>query len=585
MYGNKRVNGTRQTHQHSYHPYYSSSPHVQSEASSSSQSSDDCRLEILNKQATNLIFYKKLDETWFEEKESYPPTTPVSTSANNTPVGACSAESSSQSPSIQRNEKVKKLESVINVTPATSNSTSSASSLFKYPASSNSSCCALANSRSSSMTSLSSFDAKSTYSSLSSEYTDKLNNGFMTPASYSDIPDSPGEMTQHSSLNKTRTIPQFNELSVLTIDSNQSKSNDITVIERTVLAGTTFNETDIDYDGESVRVYDCEESLGDTASNRSNISCLTFPNEPTADLTFIRSLLSRKSIPPETNNVRPWANCEVQFTPPVKLKPFENQMRFTQVDFEEDFDDRTSQISLPSDLVDDRQLKTPNMNDFGALFNRISSNKNAPVIKKQLFENYQWSTPIRDNQVSQSVVLDESVQGDYHSVNTSQNESNKEEEADSDDLILQEFIDEMLPLAMATENNDTSLYQPNKFQSSRVDTQMVGRILPKIDEVDETDADTTHRVERRASIGGKSKNCVVVQMTKTSMMRVSKAMQNKTQQINGVKENCERKTNLKVNTKPAPPQLTSNSKKPPLLSSNKINSLKTTSLSRAEKKT
>jgi len=105
----------------------------------------------------------------------------------------------------------------------------------------------------------------------------------MTPCSYSDIPDSPGELfapppaplstqrvaaavvtppfaahtfnsarrgakwtsgvcTNPPSLNSSQLNQRgLNECSVLTVDSNPSKSNDITVIERTVLASANHN--------------------------------------------------------------------------------------------------------------------------------------------------------------------------------------------------------------------------------------------------------------------------------------------------------------------------------------------------------
>ena len=106
-------------------------------------------------------------------------------------------------------------------------------------------------SRSSSYTSLSSCDLKSTYSSVQSEYT----SGFHTPystAAYSELPDSPGDQVDffasnssssnnhnnnNSSNNKARQASQKpDELSMITIDSNPSRSNDITIIERTLLA-------------------------------------------------------------------------------------------------------------------------------------------------------------------------------------------------------------------------------------------------------------------------------------------------------------------------------------------------------------
>lgn len=102
-------------------------------------------------------------------------------------------------------------------------------------------------------------------------------------SAYSDIPDSPGQAYAFYSKPK--------DFSVLTIDSNQSKSNDITIIERTIHA----SQTNSYYFQDEVVTYDLEESICDSKSTRSNVSCLTFANEPTADLAFLRNLLEKKT--------------------------------------------------------------------------------------------------------------------------------------------------------------------------------------------------------------------------------------------------------------------------------------------------
>jgi hypothetical protein len=48
-----------------------------------------------------------------------------------------------------------------------------------------------------------------------------------------------------------------------------------------------------DDDDEKVVAYEMEGSICGSTT-RSNVSCLTFPNEPVADITFIRSLLVSK---------------------------------------------------------------------------------------------------------------------------------------------------------------------------------------------------------------------------------------------------------------------------------------------------
>ena len=48
---------------------------------------------------------------------------------------------------------------------------------------------------------------------------------------------------------------------------------------------TTFIQNE---DDENVVAYDVEGSLCDARSTRSNVSSLSFPTEPTADLTFMK---------------------------------------------------------------------------------------------------------------------------------------------------------------------------------------------------------------------------------------------------------------------------------------------------------
>ena len=312
-----------------------------------------------------------------------PPTTPISSSMLHT-----SAESCSTSPSIttllKRHELKSdseihsvssvKTEPVLYVTPATSTSPSSSAKA--------SSTAHTTYSRSSSYTSLGSFDLRSTHSEVPSEYS-ACNTGLCTP--YSDLPDSPGDPDYperyYANINRLNhnftAMKQFanEEVSILTVDSNPSKSNDITIMERTIvtqsnglnsthssgakakranrtltlnqskmtssngssaynseansfLANPMSNEED---EEERVVSYDMEGSLCDAQSTRSNTSSLSFPSEPAADLAFMRSLLSRKAaaaasvvVPSSLFSVeasRPkWAlGMDRQFTPPVKL--------------------------------------------------------------------------------------------------------------------------------------------------------------------------------------------------------------------------------------------------------------------------
>ncbi len=257
-------------------------------------------------------------------------------------------------------------------------------------------------SRSSSVTSLGSyadcFKSGAINSDVQSEYSSA---GFMTPACYSDLPDSPGDSqstlinkfnankamkqqmqlhqeqmymfnqqqqhqhnSNYSTLRFNQHQPTLDELSYITVDTSASKSNDITIIERTVLCpasnfstltrshnsgGHSQNQPNFqrsensssessqsnsflinpnnqhviqkpanntisnaaqcnagecgvenDDDDGSVRRYcvneEDPEMWSDTRSVRSNVSALSFPNEPASvDLTLMKSLLASSS--------------------------------------------------------------------------------------------------------------------------------------------------------------------------------------------------------------------------------------------------------------------------------------------------
>lgn len=162
---------------------------------------------------------------------------------------------------------------------------------------------------------------------------------------------------------------------------------------------------------------------------RSNVSGLTFPSEPTADLAFIRNLLNRKSTPMSVNkdmalqqqqkqerlsrnektdsleldtsavekisqntslnNTGPnlkyqWSNYSLskQFTPPVKLKePVEAESNLQKdrtnkklFEDEDEFETR-SLASLPSEIAYDQSqtMNFTNKSQFGRLFSRLES--------------------------------------------------------------------------------------------------------------------------------------------------------------------------------------------------------------------
>lgn len=173
-----------------------------------------------------------------------PPTTPLSSSIPESSSSSFNSSSVSIT-SLMKKQELKSntssdvVESALYVTPVTSDSASVASSQQQQQFVASSALTAY--SRSSSQASLSSFDLKSTYSSMPSEYSSHGNTqGFMTPADacYSDLPDSPGDIGPLSgAANHTKRYNQ-EELSIITVDSNP-KSNDITIIERTMIVGVS----------------------------------------------------------------------------------------------------------------------------------------------------------------------------------------------------------------------------------------------------------------------------------------------------------------------------------------------------------
>ena len=304
-----------------------------------------------------------------------PPTTPGSmsdTSNNNTASSPSSSgmlchllkrqdlrsAASSSSTSTSNNNKVKS--QPLYATPATSTSPGSSSSAKFSSMQTNFS-------RASSITSLSSFadqiKAAGAGSSGDSEAPSEYTSGFMTPACYSELPDSPGDpnhafisnyraqqehlQQQRALANSMRFMQQqhqqqlhpattLDDLSYITVDSSASKSNDITVIERTMLQSNLFNhqvlrsansssessqsnsflamhhptlvaavnnhkhmqyvaaETEEEDDG-SVRKYGEMSDECDTRSVHSNISALSFPNEPPVEFSRFQSLLASAS--------------------------------------------------------------------------------------------------------------------------------------------------------------------------------------------------------------------------------------------------------------------------------------------------
>ncbi|CAF0827483.1 unnamed protein product [Brachionus calyciflorus] len=376
-----------------------------------------------------------------------------------TPISSLIATSTESSPSL-----ITKTE-ILYVTPASNSLDSSrpiSSDVTSY-------------SRSSSYTSLSSFEIKSTHSSLQSDYSNQPNS-----ANFTDLPNSPSAQSP-TVLN--------NFVQNYSMDSNPSKSNDITVMEKTVLAANC-SRSNYEIEDEQVISYDMEGSI----SGRSNVSQLTFPNEPTADLAFIRNLLDTKK-----NQKNEWSNL---YTPPVKLDSSSIQQQknldMLQVskslfpDFRNDFftvassdsdmdkdsikfyndeEDRescTSKASVPSIIRNDMENNLLNKIHLNVLYDKLNSTKDSSLLER--------------TQVNEMSHVEE---------------EGEEEEEEDDQKILFEFIDEC--------------FKNNKNLNDEDDK------LPKINE--EEEENECSFVEK---IKINKKPVPVVQMTKTTMLRANK---------------------------------------------------------------
>ena len=402
--------------------------------------------------------------------KSNPPTTPIS---------SLIATSTESSPSI-----VTKTE-LLHVTPATTSTESS------RPISSNVS----SYSRSSSYTSLSSFETKSTHSSVQSEYSSQPNS-----ACYSDIPNSPAEANQY--------YTKIN-YSIITVDSNPSRSNDITIMEKTVQGNCSRTGLDPLDEDEQVVNYDMEGSISDCRSVKSNVSQLTFPNEPTADLNFLRNLLGSKK--PMNCEKPAWSNL---YTPPVKLDSNPKANMDSQVskslfpDFRNDFFSNTSVEDMDKDSIkyyndeEDRESCTSKASVPSIIRNDMEDNL---INKVHLNALYEKLNSTKDSSILERTQVNE----------TSQNED------EDDQKILFEFIDEC--------------FNKNKNVANDQEGQELEDRLPKIEEENENES----FVEKTKV----KKSAPVVQMTKTAVLRANKLKEMAAQSQNKLA------THLKKNTK------------------------------------
>lgn len=378
-----------------------------------------------------------------------------------TPISSLIATSTESSPSI-----ITKTE-LLHVTPATTSNESSraiSSNVTSY-------------SRSSSYTSLSSFETKSTHSSVQSDYSSQANS-----ACYSDIPNSPVEANQF-----------YNKInfSVMTVDSNPSRSNDITIMEKTVLGNCSKNGMEPLDEDEQVVNYDMEGSISDCRSVKSNVSQLTFPNEPTADLNFLRNLLGSKK---STNEQKPaWSNV---YTPPVKLDSTPKISTESQVsktlfpDFRNDFFANTSTDDMDKDSIkyyndeEDKESCTSKASVPSIIRSDMENNLINRVHLNVLYEKL--------NSTKDSSLLEKTQVNDMSQI---------EEEEEDDQKILFEFIDECF-------NNNRNV------NNEEEDEEPEAR-LPKIEEEENENESFVEKIKVK-------KTAPVVQMTKTAMLRANK---------------------------------------------------------------
>ena len=375
-----------------------------------------------------------------------------------------------------------------------------------------------------------------------------------------------------------------------------------------------------------------EGSLWETASSRSNVSSLTFPSEPTADLAFIRNLLSKKSTPltgaaheqhkldltklenlamliqdsqasslskqHEKQEKKPqqWSNYSAKsnsFTPPVKLQSDDlirpNKKLFTE---ECGDDDETRSIaSLPSEIAFDRSVNyNLDKSNFSVLFNKLENSgkwetSDSPCLnpKRQLF--YLKEKELNNSPVNFNLFKYGNKGGSLQQDRKVFNEQEEEEEEesfkdDNDEQFLNDFIDEMLPSVLNGDNmespNEPDEIEPgdseeeveeppvqSKYQQDR-NAYVEGlhtRLLPKIDEVENENDDSrieeapVQKSHRRMSCEklmpklGKH-NPVVVQMTKTARLRVSKIKS--TQQAANLQNVPVKRTQPAAHTNPTP---------------------------------
>ena len=207
------------------------------------------------------------------------------------------------------------------------------------------------------------------------------------------------------------------QLSFLTCDSNV-KSNEITVIEKTLLLQTVASETTVSYDVEN-SPWECNSRN----SNISNLSIIREDNTPiNADLDAIYRLLNKKK-----NQETPPKKI-LLFTPPVKLS---NNHRI-----DSPVSPAFSELSIPSIINED--LKNEANFDFTLLNSRLFP-------------------PSKD---------DESTKPSEDEVAT-----------DDDNKILMDFVNKMLPNLKKSVENEEKLKVKKVSGQSRVKSYKNGPVV------------------------------------------------------------------------------------------------------------
>ena len=345
--------------------------------------------------------------------------------------------------------------------------------------------------------------------------------------------------------------------------SSVSSSTTTSIISDTLKKETTLTQNNINRHNNQ---YNTSKYSNDDLSNSQNNNNNTL-QEDENDISYI----STKTNPPTT---------------PVSLSSVNN---------------------TPSTSNTNEILTSPLINNNKANFQFNSKKPNQSLDNSINFSNNQSF-----NSVYHSSLIENNTSNYQEHTLTNKSKQFKKNDED-DEQILQDFIDEMLPIAMANKKevdeydetdesvNEQDEEQLKKFQKiyeNNLENHVpLSNILPKIEEEDEDDDYVPKMREKLVSKSTNTSKAVVVQMNKTTRLRVNKLLQSKSNALsssnkktNQIKENfsCEKKQALSnstslnsINSKcsNSTTKLSSNSnvsKKLVLTQSNKLNMIKPT---------